>query len=495
MGRLDQLNSYYIEEIQRLAQIGLWHYDMATQNLSVSDSFYDIYEATDIPSFNMDSIWTLYSAEQKALLDAKSFLANTQGLPYDIELMVTTFKGNKRWVRVICKPKMEDGKVIELLGVLQNITDRKKTEEDAKLSYEQIQLALRSLKMGLWDWDCDKNVLYWDDTIYSIMGVDKHKTRISFELFDSLIFEEDKPEVLKAINASVESGSLYEINYRIRTPAGEVKHIAARGKILQRDGGQWFTGITWDISEEVALHETLKIQEAKIASSARLSSLGEMAGAIAHEINNPLAIIQAKADSLKRRMAANPNDLAVIREGLDKIEETCGRIVKIIKGLNTFSRSSENDPFNPVAVEEILGDALSLISQKLALNSVQIRINTEKGVSVMGRASQLGQVFMNLLNNAYDAVEKQTDKWIKVDIKTVGDKAVIRITDSGPGIPPAVSAKLFQPFFTTKDIGKGTGLGLSISKGIIEEHKGTLALDVENPHTSFVIELPIATDV
>lgn len=489
MGKFIKLNSFYLEETQRLAQMGSWHYDVATDDLSVNVSFYDIYEASDLEFITLDDLYGRYTPHYKKILEENFRRLLDEGRPYDIEAVATTFKGNKRWVRIIGKPVFVDGKVTELLGVLQDITEKKKREDEAVLAYERIQLALKSLKMGLWDWDTTKNELYWDDTIYEIMGVDKN-TPISFEFFDTLIFPEDKPAVLKAINNSIESGKHYEINYRIKTPAGEIRHIAARGKVIEREEGQLFTGMTWDITKDVELQEKLKIQESKIVASARLSSLGEMASAIAHEINNPLAIIQGKADSLKRRIATNKLDKDSTVEGLNKIEETCERIVKIIKGLKTFSRNSEKDPFNLVSLDDVLADALSLISQKLAYNSIDLQISKDDGIFVQGRASQLGQVIMNLLNNAFDAVENLPEKWIKVEIKKVKNKAIIRMIDSGRGISSAVRLKIFDPFYTSKEIGKGTGLGLSISKGIIEEHHGSISIDSEHPNTCFVIELP-----
>ena len=158
-----------------------------------------------------------------------------------------------------------------------------------------------------------------------------------------------------------------------------------------------------------------------------------------------------------------------------------------------LSRNSEKDPFIIVALDEILGDALSLVSEKLAHNFIELRIHKEEGILVSGRVAQLGQVLMNLLSNAFDAVDNQSNKWIKIEIKLIADKAILRMIDSGTGISGAVRSKMFDPFFTTKEIGKGTGLGLSISKGIIEEHGGDLFIDTDHPNTCFVIELPVKT--
>ncbi len=105
----------------------------------------------------------------------------------------------------------------------------------------------------------------------------------------------------------------------------------------------------------------------------------------------------------------------------------------------------------------------------------------------------MGQVILNLLNNAYDAIQKDTDKWITVETSNKAGLVFLSVTDSGAIIPDEVKAKMMQPFFTTKEIGKGTGLGLSISKGIVESHGGILAIDNSKVNTSFVIQLPLSS--
>ncbi|MEK6579858.1 MAG: HAMP domain-containing sensor histidine kinase, partial [Bdellovibrionota bacterium] len=111
-------------------------------------------------------------------------------------------------------------------------------------------------------------------------------------------------------------------------------------------------------------------------------------------------------------------------------------------------------------------------------------------LAIQGRQTQLSQVLLNLFNNAYDAVQTLTDKWIKIKVADTDQWVEIWVTDSGPGISSEVVSKMFQPFFTTKGVGKGTGLGLSISKKIIETHGGTLNVEMESPNTCFRITLP-----
>ena len=226
-----------------------------------------------------------------------------------------------------------------------------------------------------------------------------------------------------------------------------------------------------------------------------MSSLGEMAGGIAHEINSPLAIIVGKTTQLRRRLInTSKNSDAKINEDLNLIENTAKRIGLIIKGLSAFSRNAENDSKADVLVQALIQDTLELSKERFKFNSIALKfdITNCQQLYVKGRASELLQVLINLLNNAFDAVENLSIKWVNITIESSTDKCKIMITDSGLGIPATIIEKIMTPFFTTKSVSRGTGLGLSISKSIIEDHKGKLYYDATSENTRFVIELPIA---
>lgn len=234
--------------------------------------------------------------------------------------------------------------------------------------------------------------------------------------------------------------------------------------------------------------EELEEQRKQTIQSAKLSSLGEMASGIAHEINNPLTIISSYARSLKRTNSENEND-PKINEAADKIVITVNRIAKIIKGLQSFARDSFNDAIVPTSVKKIIESTLELCHEKLKDNSIELKINTFIDFEVDCREVQITQVLVNLLNNSRDAIEGPS-KWIKIEVIESAAEVILIISDSGKKISKEVADKIMQPFFTTKEIGKGLGLGLSISKGIIEGHNGKFYLDMNAVHTTFVIKLP-----
>jgi PAS domain S-box-containing protein len=233
-----------------------------------------------------------------------------------------------------------------------------------------------------------------------------------------------------------------------------------------------------------------KLDELKLTYSAKMASLGEMAGGIAHEINNPLAIILGKVTNLKR-LASEPSvredELA---EELDSIERTGLRIAKIIRGLRTFSRNGDADPMNRVPLSRIIDETLELCSERLKSRNIDLYITGDRDLVVSCRPSQLSQVLMNLITNSYDAVETLPSPWIRIDVSRLPEHIHLSVEDCGPGIEERIRDKIMQPFFTTKEVGRGTGLGLSISKGIIEAHGGQLRYDDQGRNTKFVVELP-----
>jgi PAS domain S-box-containing protein len=228
-----------------------------------------------------------------------------------------------------------------------------------------------------------------------------------------------------------------------------------------------------------------KESELRLLLASKMASLGEMAGSIAHEINNPLAIISGKAEQIKKNIKRGNLDVDKILASVDKIEDTSFRISKIIRGLRTFSRSEELDPMKEVSVHEVIKETLDLCRERIKSENINLKTDVDPTLTLQCRPTQIEQVIINLLNNSLDAIKDQEEKWITIETAKTSESLSITITDSGNGIPMHLLDKIMTPFFTTKEIGKGTGLGLSISKGIMESHQGTLRYNEKSPNTSF----------
>ena len=237
---------------------------------------------------------------------------------------------------------------------------------------------------------------------------------------------------------------------------------------------------------------TKKIDEQRMVliESNRLASLGEVSAGIAHEINNPLAVIAGKSEIILRKLAGHP-DFETLNVEFHKILDMVTRISKIISGLKTFARDGSRDSKNSFKATKIFDDLKHICQKRLTNLGVNLHFEVEgEDVILFGREVQICQVLLNLINNAADAIQDQEEKWIKINVRHDGRNKVIKVTDSGSGISPEIQQKIMAPFFTTKAVGKGTGLGLSISFGIIKDHGGVLRYDESLPHTSFIISLP-----
>lgn len=233
----------------------------------------------------------------------------------------------------------------------------------------------------------------------------------------------------------------------------------------------------------------------QLAWTSKMVSLGKMASGVAHEINNPLAIVRGKVFILKRKAAKGELSLSELTTELSKVDTATQRIEKIILGLKSFSHPESGLPPGIESIGKILEDSIEACSNLLL--DKQIRFNSPdiallKTIEVACHPGELMQIVINLISNSVDAIEFLNDKWIAIEYSLSSDKIKLSFLDSGTGIDQTHIPHLMEPFFTTKPVGKGTGLGLSISKGLIEKIGGEISYDFSRANTCFCINIPLA---
>lgn len=237
----------------------------------------------------------------------------------------------------------------------------------------------------------------------------------------------------------------------------------------------------------------LMLSQARVHHANKMASLGEMAAGMAHEINTPMQSINLIAQRVQRQLAKNISS-EDIYDSMNNITRSVKNISEIIDSLRNLSRDSTNDDFTETRLCDLISDAVKMTEERFKVNDVHFDISfhdVSENTYFQCQRLQISQVLINLLNNAYDAIQMMDNKWIKINIDKISNKIRFSIIDSGHGIPIEVQKRVFEPMFTTKEIGKGTGLGLSISSDIVTNHNGLLFIDNESANTCFIIELPM----
>lgn len=240
-------------------------------------------------------------------------------------------------------------------------------------------------------------------------------------------------------------------------------------------GQRVLTVVLRDISERRRVESELQTTQVKLAHIARLSTMGEMASGLSHEINQPLTAIATYSQALENMLRAEqPPDRDEIRDVLRQISSQALRAGEVIRRLRTMIKAREPD-FRTIDCLDLVNEVYALAEIDARLHRVELRTAGDcRGMKIRGDAVQLQQVLINLIRNAMDALgdlpaERRT---ITLHVEGHGDTAEFRVVDHGPGVPAELLERMFSPFFTTKP--QGTGLGLAISRSIVEAHRGRL---------------------
>lgn len=243
-------------------------------------------------------------------------------------------------------------------------------------------------------------------------------------------------------------------------------------------------GVSRDITEKIE-------NEEKSITAAKMAAIGEMSGGMAHEINNPIAVIAGKVYLLKRTLNRKEEvSKEHILNYLDTIEFHVERIASVINTLRRLSVDSDFEDFRSQHLASLIKDTLLLCETKIKEKGINLIIEIPEDLYVEVRAVQFSKAILNLLNNATEAVEDRSEKWIKLSARKDGDALELKVIDSGEGVSDDIAGKIMQPFFTTKDVGKGSGLGLSFALSVAKNHHGSLRLDKEIGPSAFILRVP-----
>lgn len=485
--RVLELMKQRLELAVRAGRFGVWDWNMKTGELVWDSLMYEIYDidplhfANDYDAFQK----VLHPEDAVKVSDQLNSVFKMKGAEFRSEFRIVSQNGSIKTIAALASCFYdEEGKIDRLVGNNWDVTEQRNAESAlaaARIEAERFfTMSLDLLAVAGFDGYL-KRV---NPSFTSVLGFSESEL-LSRPLLD-FVHPDDRDATVREALGLKSGRPTIRFENRYRTSDGRYRTLS------------WVSTPDLETNTIFCAVRDLTDQrenELKLLQSARMASLGEMAGGIAHEVNNPLAIIHGRAAQILRTLDRGQLDVVKLKADMTKIEATADRIAKIVRGLRSFSRDSSSDPMILAKVNGMIAEALDLACERFKNHEVQLSVCSGEDFLILCRPQQIGQVLLNLINNAHDAVLSRQDRWVRIDVEQHGSAIRISVTDSGNGIPAEIAAKIMNPFFTTKEVGQGTGLGLSISKGIAEGHGGTLTYDPTSKNTCFVLEIPMANEL
>jgi C4-dicarboxylate-specific signal transduction histidine kinase len=238
--------------------------------------------------------------------------------------------------------------------------------------------------------------------------------------------------------------------------------------------------------------EQLRESQAHLVQSSKMAAVGQLAAGLAHELNTPLAAIVLGLQAGKRSIKKEKIDSALQR--IEQCEDAANKAKVIVDQLLTHSRKS-GGKMEKLALETVVRTTVDFLHQQIVKEGVELAEELQTGLMVEGNAGELGQILTNLLLNARDAVLSRPDGPKKVMVRAYRAQtaAILEVEDSGPGVPVPSQPRIFEPFYTEKEVGRGTGLGLYICRELADQHRGSLTLEPKSTAGAlFRLSLPVA---
>jgi PAS domain S-box-containing protein len=379
-------------------------------------------------------------------------------------------------------------------GVIVDITERKRAEAALRRSEAYLTEAQRLSRTGSFGWKVASGDIFWTSESFDIYGYGKAQLT-NVEMVLQRVHPEDLALVQTTINRAASTGRDVDVEHRLLMPDGSVRyvHVVARA-VMDQANELEFIGSVMDVTAAKRAEERLQKAQADLAHAARVTTLGELAASIAHEINQPLAAVVTSGNACLRWMNRDPPDLDAARQAVARIVQDAHRAGDVIRSLRALAVKS-GPQFTKFELNGAIEEVLALTRGNLQRQSVALHTDLSANMPpVMGDRVQLQQVLLNLITNGIDAMADVTDRPKVLTITSKSDQpdgVLVGVEDTGTGFEPAMADHLFAPFYTTKS--NGMGMGLAICRTIIEAHGGQLWAKPNVPHGT-IFQFRLATD-
>ena len=492
---LEKQQEVTLANIGQIAEIGAWEYDVRKNELSWTDQTYLIHEIKIGTKVDGEKYLSLYDDDSKKLMRTSSYNCIANQESYDLELNLI-IDGREKIVRTTGYPIVDaNNETIKLAGTVQDITKHSKLSKEFEKQKNRLDQIIAQIPGVVFQYhqtkDMEVSLPYLSANFTQIFGIDAEAVMKDASLIMERFHPDDVGEYISNVEKSTTELSNFDWIGRIFDIEGKIKWVHIQSRPRQVDhGGIQSDGILFDVTEKKNQQFEMESKQKSLNHQLKLASLGKLSAGVAHEINNPLAIVNNvlnRVKKLNKNQSTENDDIdSLVNFALDASK----RIETITKGLRVFSRADEtkNETFN---ITKAIGTTVDLLNELYRGEKFTIEFYTsEVEHTIYGNRGRLDQALMNLVSNAVDAVKDNIDGKIIISLDCDDVDCDLKISDNGSGIPSEIIDKIFDPFFTTKDVGHGTGIGLSLVNSIVLEHNGSIKVESSNQVTTFYIKIP-----
>jgi PAS domain S-box-containing protein len=401
------------------------------------------------------------------------------GVPVEHELRCRRADGTYHWFLYRGLPLRDDrGSVVKWYGTLMNIDALKETEGALQMREQELVGIVETIPSMLWSASPAGEVTYINQRFLDYCGV-------NFEEYDhrgwaSFLHPDDQVESAKAFSRAIKTGESYNVTYRVRRADGEYRWQQTRAEPLRDPDGkiiQWY-GLSIDIDERKRAEDHLRDTSIKLTKASRLATVAELAGSIAHELNQPLMSILANAQAAKRWLHAAPPNMTEVNSSIERVVRDARAADETMQHIRALFKQESFDKID-VNIPDIIREVVRIVQEDPKKRDVLIKCHFEESLpAVPVDQIQIQQVFINLIVNAIEALEgQQSAPLIVLRAVTDSNGMLIQVIDNGPGVDDP--ERIFDAFVTTKE--KGMGIGLAVSRSIVEAHGGRLWAENNKP--------------
>jgi PAS domain S-box-containing protein len=384
---------------------------------------------------------------------------------------------------------------LRLSESLERETDlRRSAEESRKEIYDSMLKHQRIGKMGDFRFNTRTLRSRGSAQCYTIFGYEDGTDIVEYDMWMEKLHPDDRERVHEVMHAAFAKHIPLRFEYRVVVD-GEVRHILSEGHPeFDRNGDLLYCGVVVDVTEQKAVEEVFVNMQSELSTALRLASLGELAGSVVHEVNQPLTAMIANADACRRWLAKEPPNVEEAREAADHVSTEARRAAAVVSGLDSLARGARTR-FAPLMFQEVVGEVMLLLKSHLERAKVSVQIDLPRDLpGLVGDRLQLQQVVFNLVRNASDAMRSVDGRarTLRVSAWATGKEMTVAFRDSGEGADPERLEHMFAPLQTTKS--EGLGFGLSICKRIVTSHRGRIWAE-RNNDDGLTVSFSIPTDL